>query len=371
MALPWRTVAEAETPDGKLVLRRRGTHDILLTIDGRVLMSSMAHRSEVELVRRAAERMHVKERPQVLIAGLGLGFSLEAALQALPVRARIAVCELNPDIVHWARGPIADLVAPLLDDPRVTVIVDDVSRVIANAATAGDRDRFDAIILDLYTGPNEDLYGKKSPIFGAKALARTRDALMPGGIFAVWSEEVDEVFEKRLRSIGFDMDRERSKGKGPRHVIYLATPSSARQRMERAGADGRSPEALGQGPGSGPRREPGPTSGGTSAPARRRSGPKVAFGSRRNTEPKTGARPGRKAGPKSGRKAGAKAGPKAGAKSGPKAGARAGRKAGANAGPKSGREAGPKSGASAGAKSGAGSTPRSEEGPKPRTRTRP
>ena len=236
MALPWRTVAEAETPDGKLVLRRRGTHDILLSIDGRVLMSSMAHRSEVQLVRLAAERMQAKEHPQVLVAGLGLGYSLEAALQSYPERARIVVCELNPDIVRWARGPIADLVSPLLDDPRVTVVVDDVSRVIANAATAGGRDRFDAIILDLYTGPNEELYGKKSPVYGAKALARTRDALTPEGIFAVWSEDADAVFEKRLQSIGFQVERGRSRGKGPRYVIYLATPRAHLPRTTGAGA---------------------------------------------------------------------------------------------------------------------------------------
>lgn len=231
MALPWRTVAEADTPDGKLVLRRRGTLDVLLTIDGRVLMSSMAHRSEVELVRRAAERMQPRDRPHVLIAGLGLGFSLQAALQSLPERARIVVCELNPDIVRWARGPIADLVAPLLDDPRVTVIVDDVSHLIGNAAAAGGQDRFDAIILDLYTGPNEELYGKKSPLFGAKALTRTREALTAGGVFAIWSEEADPIFEKRARSIGLDMERERSKGKGPRYVIYLGVPSGVRPRQ--------------------------------------------------------------------------------------------------------------------------------------------
>jgi spermidine synthase len=156
----------------------------------------------------------------VLVGGLGLGFTLRAALDALPTDARVTVAELNEVVVRWCRGPLAVLTDHALEDPRVAVQVADVARVIATAAR--EHRVYDAILLDLYEGPHEATQGKNDPYYGAAALRTTRAALSGGGILAVWSEEPDKPFEKNLAQVGFQTDRRRAGKGGRRHVIYLA-----------------------------------------------------------------------------------------------------------------------------------------------------
>jgi spermidine synthase len=222
MAQPWQTIEKVDTADGLLELRRRGERDFLILINNRVLMNSSANRSEVALGELSCRQAASHPRPRVLIGGLGMGLTLRAALDSLPATAQVVVAELNPVVVKWCRGPLAGLTANAVDDPRVTVRIDDVSVVIKKAAQAGGAERFDAIILDLYEGPHARTDAVDDPFYGSRALKGTAAALLPGGVFAVWGENPDAVFEKRLLATGFTVDVLRPGRGGLRHVVYVA-----------------------------------------------------------------------------------------------------------------------------------------------------
>ncbi|HEX6862540.1 MAG TPA: spermidine synthase [Thermoanaerobaculia bacterium] len=213
-----------ETAEGRLELRRRGAQegipDFVITVAGRVLMSSMAHLTEVAVAEIACGEVAGRERPRVLIGGLGMGFTLRAALDSLPRSGRVVVAEINEAVVRWCRGPLASLTNRAAQDPRSKIVLQDVAEVIARA---GDQP-FDAIILDLYEGPRQSTQGREDPFYGPAALKRTREALTPGGVLAVWSEDPDAAFEKRLVQGGFKVERRKPGKGGPRHTIYLARP---------------------------------------------------------------------------------------------------------------------------------------------------
>lgn len=220
MAQPWKTIESIPTKDGVLELRQRGERDFLITVGGLVLMNSSAHRSEVALGSRACAPLAGHPLPRVLVAGLGMGYTLRAVLDALPVTARVVVGELNPVVVEWCRGPLATLTADAVGDPRVTVTIADVAAIIRDAASRGER--FDAVVLDLYTGPHAGSHKRDDPLYGSRAIEQTRAALIPGGVFAVWGENYDAGFVDRLRSAGFTVESDRPGRGGLRHVIYVA-----------------------------------------------------------------------------------------------------------------------------------------------------
>ncbi|HEV3455517.1 MAG TPA: spermidine synthase [Thermoanaerobaculia bacterium] len=226
MTRAWQTLASAETPEGRLELRRRGPAELVITIGGRVLMNGAAHRTEAALAQLACRPIAGRPRPRVLIGGLGMGYTLRAALDALPRRASVTVAEIDPVIVEWCRGPLAEAAGKAVDDPRVAIEIGDVEGVIARAAAGRDAGGagggFDAILLDLYEGPRTPAQGHEDPLYGRAALARVRAALNPGGVFAVWSEEPDAAFERRLTAAGFTWERRRPGRGGPRHTLYLA-----------------------------------------------------------------------------------------------------------------------------------------------------
>jgi spermidine synthase len=222
VARPWRVLETVPTPEGPLELRRRGERDFLITVAGRVLMNSAHHRSEAALGALAGRGLAGRRGARVLVGGLGLGFTLRAVLDAVAADARVVVAELNPVVVRWCAGPVAELTAGAARDPRVEVRVGDVADVIRGAA-AEEQDRFDAVILDLYEGPHAGRGKAADPLYGRGAIARTRAALRAGGIFAVWGEAYDEGFEKRLRAAGFAVFTDRPGRGGLRHVVYVAT----------------------------------------------------------------------------------------------------------------------------------------------------
>lgn len=221
MTQPWKTIDRKETPDGALELRQRGERDFLILINGRVLMNSSANRSELALGELACRAVAGKKEPRILIGGLGMALTLRAALNALPPSAHIAVAELNPIVVSWCRGPLSALANRAVEDPRVSVVVDDVSRVIRSAAQT-DAKKFDAIIIDLYEGPHAKTDSRNDPFYGSIALLNAYNVLTPDGIFAVWGEAPDHGFEKRLAAAGFGVERLRPGRGGLRHVVYLA-----------------------------------------------------------------------------------------------------------------------------------------------------
>lgn len=222
MALAWRVVDSIDTDEGLLDLRQRGERDFLITIAGRVLMNSSANMSEIVLSELACAGLKERKAPRVLVGGLGMAFTLKAALDSLPADAEVVVAELNPIMVTWCKGPIAGLTNGAVNDPRVTVVIRDVAKVIDEAAKKGKESRFDAIILDLYEGPYEGDQGRGDYLYGKKALETSRKALKPGGVFAVWSEDPDQGFEKRLQAAGFSVNRQRPGRGGRRHVVYIA-----------------------------------------------------------------------------------------------------------------------------------------------------
>ena len=243
MAKQWHNIDSVETDEGTLELRRRGEKDFLITIAGRVLMNSLANRSEVILSQLALAALGKKKSPRVLIGGLGMGCTLKAALVCLPKDAKVVVAELNPVVVKWCEGELAGLNGSAVSDPRVSIEIDDVASVIMTAVTKGEDKKFDCIILDLYEGPFEAGKEKGEAFYGAGALDLTRAALNPGGVFAIWSEDPDKSFEKRLTSAGFSFETARPGRGGLRHLVYVAKRSDStkfRGQRRSLGGSGRS-----------------------------------------------------------------------------------------------------------------------------------
>lgn len=205
---------------GELRLVSHG-RDFKILLERNELMSSRMSGSEVALATMTIERLAGRKAPHLLIGGYGMGFTLRAALAALAADARLTVAELVPQVIAWARGPMAELAAGCLDDPRVTIVERDVAAVIG----AG-RGTYDAILLDVDNGPDGVVRDANDAIYSTSGLAAAMAALKPGGVLAVWSAGPDRAFTQRLLRAGFAVDeaavRARENGKGPRHVIWFA-----------------------------------------------------------------------------------------------------------------------------------------------------
>jgi spermidine synthase len=221
MALPWQLIESIPTEEGLLELRRRSDRDFLITVGGRVLMNSLSHRSEISLGQLACSHLENQPRPNVLVGGLGMGYTLRAILDQLPEEGVVQVAELNPVVLEWCRGLLSHLTEGAVTDARVTVEITDVSLLIQKHAKADLSKRLNAIVLDLYTGPYVRTHKRSDPLYGSLALQTAHAALKPGGVFAVWGEDYDAGFERRLREAAFSVTCHRLRGGGPRHVVYL------------------------------------------------------------------------------------------------------------------------------------------------------
>jgi spermidine synthase len=220
---PWSLLDTAQVPGGggELRLMRRGD-EFAIMLGSNQLMSSRLSGSEEALATLACERIRTRERPQILIGGLGMGFTLRAALAALGTKAQVTVAELVPAVVTWARGPMAEVFGRSLTDPRVSIRETDVSHLIR-----ASRSMFDAILLDVDNGPEGLTREANDALYDRDGLNAARAALHPGGVLAVWSSGPNPGFTQRLRNVGFDVDevRVRANGKrgGARHIIWMAT----------------------------------------------------------------------------------------------------------------------------------------------------
>jgi len=232
---PWRTVEAVETPEGTLALKQRDVRDFLITIAGRVLMSSTAHRSEVALGAAACQGLQSYAAPRVLVGGLGMGFTLRAVLDPLPAGARVTVAELNPATEVWCRGPLAHLTDNAVADPRVTVEIVDVAKAIARAAGGPPGGRYDAIVIDLYVGPDAGTRDE-DPLYGRKAVHNASQALTAGGVFATWGEGYDAGYARRLEKAGGGVKADRPGRGGLKHVVYLAKKGGAAARAPTPGS---------------------------------------------------------------------------------------------------------------------------------------
>ena len=221
--IPWKHLATAKIPDGgELRLMQRGAE--LSIMSGSIeLMNSRLSGSEKALASLACARVGERPNAKMLVGGLGMGFTLRAALAELGPDAKVTVAELVPAVVTWARGPMAELFEGCLDDPRVQVREGDVAQVIREARAV-----FDAILLDVDNGPGGLNRDTNDQLYSAAGLSAARRALRPGGVLAVWSAGRDAGFTRRLHSVGYaaeEVEVRATGGKrGARHVIWVATP---------------------------------------------------------------------------------------------------------------------------------------------------
>jgi spermidine synthase len=224
--IPREMLAQAQIPGGGELHLVRHDRDFIIVLDRNELMSSRMSGSEEALASMSCERIAGHAQPQLLIGGYGMGFTLRTALGALPADAVVTVCELVPEIIDWARGPMQALAAGCLDDPRVRLVVGDVGTLIAKSPGA-----FDAILLDVDNGPDGLVRAGNDRIYSEAGLKAAKAALKPEGVLAVWSAARDAAFARRLKRAHFAVDevevRARSSGKGARHIIWFAVPRSA------------------------------------------------------------------------------------------------------------------------------------------------
>ncbi|WP_340266089.1 spermidine synthase [Sphingobium mellinum] len=198
--LPIETIDIAHIPDGgKLHLLKCGK-EFSIQFGQDELMGSQDHVSEKALATLTSQRLAGKDG-HVLVGGLGMGFTLDAVLAAWTANAVVTVAELVPQIVTWARGPLAHLFGDNLSDPRVNLRLADVYDVITEQA-----DRFDAILLDVDNGPDGFITAGNDRLYSHEGLAAAYAALRPGGILSVWSSYPDDIFAGRLEETGFDVD---------------------------------------------------------------------------------------------------------------------------------------------------------------------
>ena len=184
------------------------------------LMNSRMHCSELALAELGCVHIQGKENAKVLVGGLGMGFTLAAALKAISISSQVVVAELVPEVVEWNKGPLGECAGRPLDDNRVLVHLGDVAELfILRQAT------YDAVLLDVDNGPEGFTQADNNDLYSIESLQAIRDTLHSGGVLAIWSAWHDPTFTKQLKKAGFKVKTKTvraHKGKGSRHTIYLA-----------------------------------------------------------------------------------------------------------------------------------------------------
>ncbi len=230
--IPRELIGSAPVPGGETLRLYSHGRDFMIVLDRNELMSTRMRGSEESLATLSCERIAAVAKPHVLIGGYGMGFTLRAALGALPAKAIVTVAELVPEIIEWARGPMAELAAGCLDDQRVRLVMGDVADVIAQSPAT-----YDAILLDVDNGPDGLVREDNNRIYARAGLLAARAALRPGGVLAIWSAAKDNGFVRRMREARFDVEEvtvtARANGKGAKHVIWFAryTPGARPQAL--------------------------------------------------------------------------------------------------------------------------------------------
>lgn len=219
--LPRELISQSRTPDGATITLTREAAAYVVRVAGVPLMSSRVHGSEDAMAELACAPLRERHGARVLIGGLGMGFTLRAALDALGADAEVVVAELLPMLVEWNRGVLGPLAGSPLDDARVSLAVGDVASVVRSP-----RASFDAILLDVDNGPEAFTVPSNAWLYGRAGLTVMRAALRPGGCLVVWSAFESKRFTKELHAAGFAPEAVpvRARGavkKGSRHVLYV------------------------------------------------------------------------------------------------------------------------------------------------------
>ena len=218
----WDLIETAEIPGGGCemqLFQSEGEYSISVEGSG-VLMSTWAHQSEDALAELACRKIVGRPNPRILIGGLGMGFTLAAALRYLGADAEVVVSELVPGIVAWNRGVLGKYAGNPLQDARTTIREGDVAKILRK-----ERQGFDAILLDVDNGPEGMTRKKNDWLYTEDGLTEAYTALRPGGILAVWSAGPSRNFRERLRKVGYTVQQSRvpeQDNQGDLHAIWLA-----------------------------------------------------------------------------------------------------------------------------------------------------
>jgi len=220
---PWITIDSTTVPgsDTELTLSQRND-DFAIRVSGVPgdLMNSRTHHSEEALAELACSRLSTVENVRILIGGLGMGFTLAAALQTVPGSAEVIVAELVPDVVEWNRGPLGQCAGRPIEDGRTRVHLGDVADLLKHQA-----EKFDAILLDVDNGPEAMTASDNEWLYSLAGLKKIYEKLRPEGIVAIWSARADQIFTSRLKKTGFNVQLRTVRarpGKGSRHTIFVA-----------------------------------------------------------------------------------------------------------------------------------------------------
>ena len=223
---PLEQLDEARAPDGTRITLTRQDAEFMILADGKPLMSSRMYGSEAALATLGCRDVP-RRAPRVLVGGLGMGFTLRAALDAISADAVVVVSELIPAVIEWNRGPLGALAAHPLNDPRVRLEIGDVRETLRS-----NRAAFDAVLLDVDNGPDAFSAAGNDSLYSDEGITAARDALKPGGVFAVWSVREDRQFVTRLKRAGFQVTaqrvRARSTGRGSHHTVFVALTQPSR-----------------------------------------------------------------------------------------------------------------------------------------------
>ncbi len=220
---PWTLLDHALTPDGKTIALHRHDDEYAIRVDGVPLMSTRQHASEEHLARLACAHLHSANAPRVLIGGLGFGFTLRAALAALPLSATVVVAEILAAVIAWNRNPAFPLASDALADPRVAILHRDVAEVIRQSHA-----EFDAILLDVDNGPAALSTAANQQLYDYAGLTRARAALRPAGRAAFWSVATDPHFANLMLRAGFTVNIHHSRARpnsGSTHTLFLGERS--------------------------------------------------------------------------------------------------------------------------------------------------
>ncbi len=219
--LAWEELATTTAPDGVLLQLRRRGHEYLIRAGGIELMSNGDESSSRALGTLGCAHLAGARQTRVLVGGLGMGYTLRAALDAVDASSVVEVAELVPAVVEWNRGVLADLAGRPLEDKRAQLVPGDV-----RARIRAEPNRYHAILLDVDNGPSALAHKINNALYSARGLEQIWTALQPGGVLGVWSISDDHRFTARLRQQGFEVRVERvhgsRKGRGRYHVIWLA-----------------------------------------------------------------------------------------------------------------------------------------------------
>jgi spermidine synthase len=221
--IPWTLLGTANIPKngGELRLTQR-EDDFSIHLKGvrGELMNSRVHCSELALAELGCAHIQGMENTKVLVGGLGMGFTLAAALKATSISSQVVVAELVPEVIEWNKGPLGECAGRPLDDNRVLVHLGDVAELFKTKQAT-----YDAVLLDVDNGPEGFTQADNNKLYSIESLQAIRQTLHPGGVLAIWSAWHDPKFTMQLKKARFKVEAKTvraHKGKGSRHTIYLA-----------------------------------------------------------------------------------------------------------------------------------------------------